>query len=64
MVFISAAAFIACLPRKGKTLRIVRVPFVAPIVSVLIIGGLALGLIEVAAYFTTIDNMTLSGKPL
>ncbi len=62
LTVISIIAFIACLPRNGITKRFVRIPFIAPTVSIVIIGGLAIGLIEIAAYFTTIDDMTLSGK--
>ena len=62
LMVVSIAAFVACLPRNGKTKRFVQLPFIAPAVSIVIIGGLAIGLIEIAAYFTTIDDMTLSGK--
>ncbi len=60
-LFISFGLVIVCLPRKGKTVWFVRTPFVAPAVSILIISGLALGLILIAAYFTTIDDATLMG---
>jgi hypothetical protein len=64
LVVISIVAFIASLPRHGITKRFVRMPFIAPTVSNVIIGGLAIGIIEIAAYFTTIDEMTLTRKPL
>jgi hypothetical protein len=60
---LSIGAFVALLPRKGKTIWIVRKPFLAPTLTVLIIGALAMGLIELTAYFTAVDELTLSGKP-
>ncbi|MEP7031365.1 MAG: hypothetical protein ABI830_10570 [Pseudolabrys sp.] len=62
LVLLSIGAWIACLPRGGKTRSFVTMPFLAPAVSVVIIGCFAMGLILVAAYFTTIDDATLSGK--
>jgi hypothetical protein len=61
LVFITVGSMAICLPRNGKTAWFVHKPFLAPAVSVLIITGLALGLILLAAYFTTIDDATLSG---
>jgi hypothetical protein len=63
LLVVSIAIFVLCLPRRGKTAWFVRVPFLAPMVAVLLIGGFAVGLIEIAAYYTTIDDLTLSGKP-
>ena len=62
LVIVSIGGWFACLPRRGKTLSFVKKPFVGPAVAVLIICGLALGIIEIMAYFTTIDNLLLSGK--
>jgi hypothetical protein len=63
LLILSIGIFVACLPRNGKTVWIVRKPFLAPALTVLIIGGFAMGLIELTAYFTTVDDITLSGKP-
>jgi hypothetical protein len=57
----SAVAILILLPRHGRTAWVAHQPLLAPAMSVLIIGGLAIGLILIAAYFTTIDNMTLRG---
>lgn len=62
LVLISLGTLVVCLPRKGKTARFVKTPFLAPAISVVMICELALGLILLAAYFTTIDNATLSGR--
>ena len=62
LTIISIVAFIASLPRNGLTKRFVRIPFIAPTVSIVIIGGLAIGLIEIVTCFTTVDDMTLLGK--
>ena len=62
LVVVSIGIFITFLPRKGKTLSIVRKPLIAPTLTVLLIGGLAVGLIEIAAFFTAVDELTLSGK--
>jgi hypothetical protein len=57
----SAVAVFILRPRRGKAVWVARQPLLAPAVSVLIIGGLAIGLILIAAYFTNIDQMTLRG---
>lgn len=54
-------SLIAVLPRKGRTVWFARMPFLASGVPLLMIGTFAIGLILIAAYFTTIDNATLSG---
>jgi hypothetical protein len=62
LLVLSTGIFVACLPRNGKTVWIVRKPFLAPALTVLIIGGFAMGLIELTAYFTAVDDISLSGK--
>ena len=62
LVIASIGGWFACLPRHGKVLSFVRKPFVGPTLAILIICGLALGIIEIMAYFTTVDDLTLSGK--
>jgi hypothetical protein len=57
----SAVAVFILRPRRGEAVWVARQPLLAPAVSVLIIGGLAIGLIMIAAYFTTIDQVTLRG---
>jgi hypothetical protein len=64
LLIVSAGVFLACLPRHGKTAWVARKPFLAPVLTILIIGGLAMGCIEILSYFTTIDDLTLSGKLL
>jgi hypothetical protein len=62
LLVISIGIFIVCYPRKGKTAWFVGTPFIGPAMSILIVGGLAMGLILVTASFTTIDDITMSGK--
>jgi hypothetical protein len=62
LLVVSIGSFIALLPRNGKTVRVVQRPFIAPVLTVLVITGLAIGCIEIIAYFTTVDDITLSGK--
>jgi hypothetical protein len=62
LLVVSIGSFFALLPRNGKTAWIVQRPFLAPALTVLVITGLAIGCIEVIAYFTTVDDITLSGK--
>ena len=64
LLVVSFGILFACLPRHGKTAWIARKPFLAPALTIVIIGGLAMGLIEILSYFTTIDDLTLSGKIL
>jgi hypothetical protein len=63
-LIVSIGVLFACLPRHGKTAWVVQKPFAAPALAILMICGLAIGLVEIASYFTTIDELTLSGKPL
>ncbi len=64
LLIVSVGGFYACLPRNGQTVWFARKPFFAPALTILIIGVFALGLIEILAYFTTIDDITMSGKAL
>jgi hypothetical protein len=61
LLVISIGALIACLPRKGKKAWFVGIPFLEPGASILMITAFAIGLILIAAYFTTIDDATLTG---
>lgn len=61
LVLASIGAVYLCRPRNGKAVWFARTPFLAPMVSIVIIGGLAMGLILLAAYFTNIDVATLKG---
>lgn len=61
LLVISIGALIVSLPRKGKVASFVQKPYLAPMVSIIIITGFAVGLIMLAAHFTAIDDATLSG---
>ncbi len=65
---IGIALLIACVgsllalrPRNGKPYLWVTKPFVGPSVAVVIVVGAAVGAVLLASYFTTVDNLTLSG---
>ena len=62
LVILSIGGWFACLPRHGKVHAFVKKPFVGPTLAILIICGLAVGVIEIMAYFTAVDDLTLSGK--
>lgn len=61
LTLIGTGSLIAVLPRNGKTAWFAKVPFLSSGVPLLMIGTFAIGLILIAAYFTTIDDATLSG---
>ena len=61
LLVVSVVSLIACRPRKEKKAWFVGVPFLEPGASILMITAFALGVILIAAYFTTIDDATLSG---
>ena len=61
LMFISIGSVIVWLPRNGKTAWFVGKPFLAPAISNLIVAGLAIGLILIASYFTSIDDATIAG---
>ena len=64
LLIVSAGSLTACLPRNGKKAWFVGIPFLDAGVPVLILSVFAIGVVLVVAYFTTIDDMTLSGKLL
>ena len=57
----SIGLVVSCRPRNGKALSFVKKPIVGPAISILITAGIAIGFIFIAAYFTAIDEVTLSG---
>jgi hypothetical protein len=61
LLVVSIASLLVFVPRKGKKAWFVGVPFLEPGVSILMITAFAIGLILIAAYFTAIDDATLSG---
>ena len=61
LTFIGIGLMIACVPRRGKTVWFVGNSILEPILPILIISICAIGLIEIAAYFTAIEEATVSG---
>jgi len=61
LVIVGLAVLFVSLPRHGKKAWFVKVPFVEPTMSILIISSFAVGLILITAYFTTIDEATIGG---
>jgi len=57
----SFGSLIVLRPRHGVPFRWVTVPLVGPTVSILIVTGFVVGAVLLAGYFTTIDNVTLTG---
>ena len=60
-MIIGVVSLLACLPRHGKKAWFVGKPFVESGVPILMIAMFAMGVILITAYFTTIDNATLTG---
>jgi len=50
-----------CAPRRGKSAWFVGVPFLEPGVSIVLVTGIVAGLLLIVAYFTALDEATLSG---
>jgi hypothetical protein len=61
LTFISIGSLIVCYPRRGKKAWFVGKPFLDPGMSILVVTGFVLGLLLIVAYFTTIDDATLTG---
>ncbi len=61
LISIAVGALIACLPRNGKNAWFVGKPFLEPAGSVIILAIGLMGLVLIVGYFTTIDDVTLSG---
>ena len=62
VLIVSIGAMVALRPRKGVPIWWVRLPFVGPLLTILIVTGIAVGGILLASYFTSIDDINLSGK--
>lgn len=61
LMIIGVVSLLVCLPRNGKKAWFVGKPFVESGVPILMIATFAIGAILITAYFTTIDNATLTG---
>ncbi len=61
LTIIGIGSVILSIPRRETTAWFVGKPFLEPGVPIVIIATLAIGLILVASYFTTIDTVTLIG---
>jgi hypothetical protein len=61
LIAVTIGSMIICLPRKGKTVWFVGKPFLAPAATILMICSLAIGVLLIVAFFTAIDDATLSG---
>jgi len=61
LVIAGLVVLLVSIPRHGKKAWFVKVPFLEPTMSILIISSFAIGLILIAAYFTTIDDATIGG---
>jgi hypothetical protein len=61
LVIAGLGVLLVSLPRHGKKAWFVKVPFLEPTMSILIISGFAVGLILIIAHFTTIDDATIGG---
>jgi ABC-type Na+ efflux pump permease subunit len=61
LIVVSIGAVIVCRPKNGKTVWFVGIPFLAPLVSITIVAGLALGIFLIATHYTAIDNATIGG---
>lgn len=61
LMIIGVVSLLACLPRHGKKAWFVGKPLVESGVPILMIAIFAMGVILIAAYFTTIDNATMTG---
>jgi hypothetical protein len=62
VLIVSFSAMVALRPKKGVPIWWVRLPFVGPLVTILIVTGIAVGGVLLASYFTAIDDINLSGK--
>ena len=61
LMIIGVVSLLVCLPRNGKKAWFVGKPLVESGVPILMIATFAIGVILITAYFTTIDNATLTG---
>lgn len=61
LMIIGVVSLLVCLPRNGKKAWFVGKPFVESGVPILMIATFAIGVILITAYFTMIDNATLTG---
>jgi hypothetical protein len=63
LILISFGLLIVLHPQRGKTtISLVKMPFVGPFLGALITAGFGVGILLLASYFTTIDDLKMSGK--
>ena len=62
LLILSLGIVIFLRPQRGKSVSaFVKKPLVGPLLASLVTVGFGVGLILLASYFTTIDNVKLSG---
>jgi len=59
LTFIGIGLVIACVPRRGKPAWFVGNLFLEPMLPILFISICAIGIIEIASSFSTIDEATV-----
>lgn len=62
LLLTSFGAVIVLRPHRGKNpIPLVKMPLAGPLLASLITAGFGVGILLLASYFTTIDNLKLSG---
>jgi hypothetical protein len=59
LVVVAFGVLALCIPRRGKLAWFVDVPIVESSVSIVVVAGIVLGLLFIAAHFTAIHEAAL-----
>ena len=62
LIVIGTAWLLVCIPKGENTAWFVGNRFLEPVLPIFMIATVALGLLLVAGYFTTIDDFTFAGN--
>ena len=62
LILISLGSVVILRPRGEKTNSWIKLPFVGPLLAVLITSGFGIGILFLANYFTTMDDLNISGR--
>jgi len=62
LLVVSFGMLIVFYPRNGRPRRWLTKPVIEPSATILIVTGFAIGAMLLLSYFTTLDNLNLSGQ--
>ena len=59
LILASIGSMYALAPREGRSAWLIGIPFIEPFAAIVIVAVLMLGVLFIAAHFSTIDDVTM-----